>query len=141
MNRFRPHGLAALTTLSVPVVILLVTGCGTTGSGGSPVLGAGRSPDLASTIWPTGAAHDGIAGCTALLGARQPAAGDYPKIRAQFAGSPWPDLRIAGTSYVDLVVKLRTARSDGYETVWFYQRLSAACTRHGWNNHRQAAKE
>jgi hypothetical protein len=132
MNWVRPHNLAALTTFSVLVVILLVTGCGATGSGGSPVLGAARSSDPGSTIRPAKAADNGLAGCTALLAARQPAAGDYPRIRALFAGSPWPDLRIAGTSYVDLVVRLRTARSDGYETVWFYQRLSAACTRHGW---------
>ena len=60
-----------------------------------------------------------------------PAAG-YPKIRAQFAGSRWPDLRTAGTAYVDLAIALRTARgTDGYETVWFYQRLSAACAKHG----------
>jgi len=139
MNRVRPHNLAALTTLSVLVMMLLVTGCGATGPGASPVLGAGRSSDLASTTRPAKAAVDGIAGCTALLAARQPARRDYPRIRAQFTGSPWPDLRIAGTTYVDLAVKLRTARSDGYETVWFYQRLSAACIRHGWNNHRQRA--
>ena len=41
-------------------------------------------------------------------------------------------LRQAGTAYADLAVRLLTdpAGSDGYETVWFYQRLSAACTRH-----------
>jgi hypothetical protein len=132
MNRVRPHGLAAPTALSVLMVILLVAGCGAIGSSGSSVLGAGRSSDTASTIQRVEAADDGIAGCTTLLGAHQPAASGYPRIRAQFARSQWPDLRIAGTSYVDLVVKLQTARADGYETVWFYQRLSAACTRHGW---------
>jgi len=36
------------------------------------------------------------------------------------------------TAYVDLAVALRTARGiDGYQTVWFYQRLSAACAEHG----------
>jgi hypothetical protein len=132
MYRVRPHGLAAPTALSVLMVILLVAGCGAIGSSGSSVLGAGRSSDTASTIQRVEAADDGIAGCTTLLGAHQPAASGYPRIRAQFARSQWPDLRIAGTSYVDLVVKLQTARADGYETVWFYQRLSAACTRHGW---------
>jgi hypothetical protein len=132
MNRVRPHGLAAPTALSVLMVILLVAGCGAIGSSGSSVLGAGRSSDTASTIQRVEAADDGIAGCTTLLGAHQPAASGYPRIRAQFARSQWPDLRIAGTSYVDLVAKLQTARADGYETVWFYQRLSAACTRHGW---------
>ena len=58
-------------------------------------------------------------------------AADYPKLRAQFAGSRWPDLRNAGTAYVDLAMQLPTARgTDGYQTVWFYQRLSAACARH-----------
>jgi hypothetical protein len=57
---------------------------------------------------------------------------DYPKIRAQFAGSRWPDPRNAGTAYVDLAMQLSDARyTDGYQTVWFYQRLSAACTKHG----------
>ena len=38
---------------------------------------------------------------------------------------------LAGTAYVDLAVALLTARgTDGYETVWFYQRLSAACAKH-----------
>jgi hypothetical protein len=132
MNRGKPHGLAALTVFSVLMMILLVTGCGAIGSSASSVLDAGRSSDTASSIQRVKATDDGIAGCTALLDAHQPAASDYPRTRAQFARSPWPDLRIAGTSYVDLVVKLRTARSDGYETVSFYQRLSAACTRHGW---------
>jgi hypothetical protein len=79
-------------------------------------------------------ADSGIAGCAALSGAYQVAAADYPRIRSQFAGSQWPDLRTAGTSYVDLAVELRSARgTDGYETVWFYQRLSIACARHGRN--------
>ena len=57
---------------------------------------------------------------------------DYPKIRAEFAASRWPDLRSAGTAYVDLAMQLPwRAYTDGYETVWFYQRLSAACARHG----------
>ena len=48
------------------------------------------------------------------------------------AGSRFPDLRTAGTAYVDLAVALLTARgTDGYQTVWFYQRLSAACAKHG----------
>jgi hypothetical protein len=55
-------------------------------------------------------------------------AAEYQRIRAQFAGSRRPDLRAAGTDYVDLAVRLLTARgTDGYETVWFYQRLAAAC--------------
>jgi hypothetical protein len=59
-------------------------------------------------------------------------AADYQKIRAEFAGSRWPDLRNAGTAYVDLATQLPTAQyTDGYQTVWFYQRLSAACAKHG----------
>jgi len=67
-----------------------------------------------------------------LLGAHQIPANDYRKIRSQFASSQWPGLRTAGLSYVDLIAALQTARADGYEAVWFYQRLSAACARHGW---------
>ena len=74
----------------------------------------------------------GLVACTYPLNTQDVPATDYPKIRAQFAGSRWPDLRNAGTAYVDLAVALPTARySDGYQTVWFYQRLSAACAKHG----------
>jgi hypothetical protein len=48
------------------------------------------------------------------------------------ARRPSPDLRTAGTAYIDMAMRLRHARyTDGYETVSFYQRLSAACARHG----------
>lgn len=86
------------------------------------VLGAAR---------PRAPADSGVAGCTAVISGRQVAAADYPRIRSQFAGSRWPDLQAAGMSYIDLAVKLRTMRyTDGYEAVWFYQRLSVACSRH-----------
>jgi hypothetical protein len=79
------------------------------------------------------ALHDsGLVACTYPLSTQDVPAADYQKIRAQFADSRWPDLRNAGTAYVDLAVALRTARyTDGYQTVSFYQRLSAACAKHG----------
>jgi hypothetical protein len=87
---------------------------------------------LAGNIRPGAPADSGLAGCTSLSSAHHVAVAGYPKIRAQFAGSGWPDLRTAGTAYVDLAVQLRTARgTDGYQTVWFYQRLAAACAKHG----------
>ena len=134
MNRVKPHGLAALTALCVLVVILLATGCGAAAPGGSPAPGASSSPDRTRTGQPGAAASSGMAGCAALLGARQAAASNYPRIRSQFAHSHWPDLRAAGISYVDLVVQLQTARADGYQTVSLYQRLSLACARHGWDH-------
>jgi hypothetical protein len=74
----------------------------------------------------------GLVACTFPLSTQDVPAADYQKIRAQFAGSRWPDLRNAGTAYVDLATQLLTARgTDGYQTVWFYQRLSAACAKHG----------
>ena len=80
-----------------------------------------------------GAPQDsGLVACAYPLSTQDVPATDYPKIRAEFAGSRWPDLRNAGTAYVDLAVALRTARgTDGYQTVWFYQRLSATCAKHG----------
>jgi hypothetical protein len=73
----------------------------------------------------------GLVACTYPLSTHDVPATDYPKIRAQFADSRWPDLRNAGTAYVDLAMQLPHARyTDGYETVWFYQRLSAACAKH-----------
>lgn len=124
MNPVSPHGLTTLTLLCVLAVTPLSTGCGAA---------PGSSPGHKGTGQPGAAAGSSTGGCTALLGAHQPASTDYPRIRSQFAHSPWPDLYAAGTAYVDLIVKLQTARNtDGYQAVWFHQRLALACTRHGW---------
>ncbi len=73
----------------------------------------------------------GLVACAYPLATQDVPATEYPKLRAEFAGSRWPDLRNAGTAYVDLAVQLLTPRyTDGYQTVWFYQRLSAACAKH-----------
>jgi hypothetical protein len=79
-----------------------------------------------------GAPRDsGLVACAYPLNTQDVPATEYPKIRAEFAGSRWPDLRNAGTAYVDLAVQLPTARyTDGYQTVWFWQRLAAACANH-----------
>ena len=85
-------------------------------------LGSGRpalSPD------------SGLAGCAALAGTHQVAASDYPAIGAQFGGSRWPDLRFSGMAYVEIATKLLATHAYGGETAWFYQRLSAACAKHG----------
>ncbi len=78
------------------------------------------------------APHDsGLTACAYPLSTQTVTLAEYRKVRAEFAGSRWPDLRNAGTAYVDLAVRLLThPQSDGYETVWFYQRLSAACAKH-----------
>ena len=73
----------------------------------------------------------GLAGCSSVLGAHPVAAGDYPKIAAQFAGSRWPDLRISGLAYVEIATRLRATHAYGGETVWFIERLAAACAKHG----------
>jgi uncharacterized protein YceK len=73
----------------------------------------------------------GLAGCSSVLGAHQVAAGDYSKIAAQFNGSRWPDLRISGLAYVEIATKLRATHAYGGETVWFIERLAAACAKHG----------
>ena len=80
----------------------------------------------------SGAPRDsGLVACAYPLATQGVPAAEYPKLRAEFAGSRVPDLRTAGTAYVDLAVALLTARgTDGYETVWFYQRLAAACAQH-----------
>jgi hypothetical protein len=73
----------------------------------------------------------GLAACAYPLATHDVPAAAYPQLRAEFAGSRFADLRTAGTAYVDLAVALLTARgTDGYQTVWFYQRLSAACAKH-----------
>jgi hypothetical protein len=81
---------------------------------------------------PPAPRDSGLVACTYPLSTQDVPAADYRKIRAQFAGSRWPDLRNAGTAYVDLAMQLPDARyTTGYQTVWFYQRLSAACAKHG----------
>ena len=73
----------------------------------------------------------GLVACAYPLATQDVPAAEYPKLRAEFAGSRFPDLRTAGTAYVDLATALLTARgTDGYQTVWFHQRLSAACAKH-----------
>jgi hypothetical protein len=91
---------------------------------------------LASTGTASAAPRDsGLVACAYPLATHDVPAAAYPKLRAEFAGSRFADLRTAGTAYVDLAVALLTARgTDGYETVWFYQRLSAACAKHGAMN-------
>ena len=81
----------------------------------------------------SGASQDSaLVACAYPLSTHDVPAAEYEKIRAEFAGSRWPDLRNAGTAYVDLATHLLTARgTDGYRTVWFYRRLSAACAKHG----------
>ena len=85
------------------------------------------------SIHPGAPARSGLAGCASLSTRNQVTAGDYPKIRAEFASSRWPDLRTAGNAYIDLAIQLHKARggTDGYQAVTLYQRLSAACARHG----------
>ena len=80
---------------------------------------------------PALSSDSGLAGCASLSRAHQVSAGDYPKIAAQFAGSRWPDLRVSGLAYVEIATKLLATHAYGGETVWFYQRLSAACAKHG----------
>ena len=91
----------------------------------------GAPPALGSTH-PGAPPDSGLAACAYPLATHDVTAAGYRQIRAQFAGSRWPYLRTAGTDYIDLAVQLLTARgTDGYQTVWFYQRLSAACAEHG----------
>ena len=73
----------------------------------------------------------GLAGCSSVLDADQAAASDYPRIAAQFAGSRWPDLRSSGLAYVEIAIRLRATHAYGGETVWFIERLAAACAKHG----------
>jgi len=89
---------------------------------------------LIGALASTGSAaprDSGLVACAYPLATQHVPAADYTKLRAEFAGSRFQDLRTAGTAYVDLAVALLTARgTDGYQTVWFYQRLSAACAKH-----------
>ena len=90
---------------------------------------------LIGVLGSTGSAapkDSGLVACAYPLATQDVPATEYAKLRAEFADSRFPDLRTAGTSYVDLAVALLTAQgTDGYETVSFYQRLSAACAKRG----------
>ena len=84
------------------------------------------------TTHPGTPKDSGLVACAYPWATQNAPPAEYPKLRADFAGSRFPDLRTAGTAYVDLAVALLTARgTDGYQTVWFHQRLSAACAKHG----------
>ena len=122
-DRFTAHGPLAIRNLSTRTRRFTI--------GTAAVIPALLIGVLGSTS--SAAPRDsGLVACAYPLSTQDVPAADYPKLRAEFAGSRWPDLRNAGTAYVDLAVALRTARgTDGYETVWFYQRLSAACAKHG----------
>lgn len=80
---------------------------------------------------PAAPPDSGLAACTALSDGQPAAASGYPKIAVQFAGSRWPDLRLSGLAYVEIATQLLGTHAYGGETVWFYQRLSAACAKHG----------
>ena len=92
----------------------------------------GAPPAFGSTGRPGAPPDSGLAACAYPLSTHDVTAAGYRQVRAEFTGSRWPDLRVAGTDYADLAARLLTARgTDGYETVWFYQRLAAACAQHG----------
>ena len=97
-------------------------------AGLAAALAAFGTPSAFGSTQPGTPPDSGLAACAYPLSAHHVTAAEYRQIRAQFAGSRRPDLRTAGTDYADLAVRLLTARgTDGYETVWFYQRLAAAC--------------
>jgi hypothetical protein len=113
-----------------PMLRILSTTRGRAAIGAAAVIPALLIGVLAGTA--SAAPQDsGLVACAYPLATQDVPAAEYRKLRAEFAGSRFPDLRTAGTAYVDLAVALLTARgTDGYETVWFYQRLSAACAKH-----------
>jgi hypothetical protein len=114
-------------TIGAVAAGLTLTACGAVGGPAS-----GTYQSMLGNVHPALRPDSGLAGCASLSGTHHLTATGYPKIRAEFAGSRWPGLRTAGTAYADLLTQLRHARgTDGYETAWFYQRLCAACARHG----------
>jgi hypothetical protein len=99
-------------------------------AGLAAALAAFGTPSAFGSTHPGALPDSGLAACAYPLSTHHVTAAGYRQIRARFAGSRRPDLRTAGTDYVDLAVRLLTARgTDGYETVWFYQRLAAACAK------------
>jgi len=84
-----------------------------------------------NVVRPANSSDGGLAGCASLSGGHEVAISDYPKLGALFDSSRWPDLRISGLAWVEIVTKQHSMHAYGGETVWFYQRLSAACATHG----------
>ena len=84
-----------------------------------------------TVVRPANSADSGLAGCASLSGGHEVAISDYPKLGDLFDSSRWPDLRISGLAWVEIVTKQHSMHAYGGETVWFYQRLSAACATHG----------
>ena len=97
-------------------------------------IGAVAVPLLSGVVgsaYPAAPTDSGLAGCAALSGASPAAAAGWRPIGAQFAGSRWPDLRFSGVAYVNIATMLLATHAYGGETVWFYERLAAACAKHG----------
>jgi hypothetical protein len=115
----RSRRLAAGAAAVIPA--LLIGALASTGAQARDIPGSHAAPR-----------DSGLVACGYPLSTQDVSAAGYRKVRAEFAASRWPDLRTAGTAYVDLAVQLLHPQySDGYQTVWFYQRLSAACAKHG----------
>jgi hypothetical protein len=66
---------------------------------------------MLSHLHPGSPPDRGIAACTSLSGLNQAGVPDFRRLRAEFATSQWPNLRADGTTYADLAIKLRTART------------------------------
>ena len=92
MNRRRTYGPAALGIIGVLASGLVAAGCGTVRGG---ALAPATSGHAARATGLAAVADSGITGCTALLSTHQVPAEGYPKIRAEFTGSRWTDLRDA----------------------------------------------
>lgn len=139
--------------IKLATVALALSACGVTAgisagtAGAAPTVASARHTPAATgsaelgeiaqvkrdIVWRVGGREplspdSGLAGCAAVARADQI---DYRKMAAQFASSRWQDLRISGLAWVEIVTKQRSMHAYGGETVWFYQRLSAACAKHG----------
>jgi hypothetical protein len=66
-------------------------------------------------------------------------ADDYKRVRAQFVGSRYSDIRVSGTHFVDVVWQAQGARSDDLGAALMligplvnaYSDLAGACANHG----------
>jgi len=68
------------------------------------------------TTHPGTPKDSGLVACAYPWATQNVPAAEYPKLRAEFAGSRFPDLRTAGTAYVDLAIQLQKARGAPTDT-------------------------
>ena len=80
-----------------------------------------------TVVRPANSSDSGLAGCASLSGGHEVAISDYPKLGDLFDSSRWPDLRISGLAWVEIVTKQHSVHAYGGNPGSEVQRLPVRC--------------